>query len=45
MIEKTEIFEQWQQDLIEPEVVWIPSAMMAFALFLLGLPLGMWVAS
>ena len=45
MIEQTEIYEDWQQDLIEPEVHWIPKIVIATALFFFGFALGMWLAS
>ncbi len=44
MIEQTEIYEDWQQDLIEPEVMWIPQLVMALALAFLGVAFGMWLA-
>ena len=44
MIEETEIFEDWQFDLIEPETRWIPQMVLGVGLFFLGTALGMyWV--
>ncbi len=45
MIEQTEIYEQWQQDLLEPEAMWIPQLLYGVAAVFFGVALGMWLAS